>query len=455
MAARDLTPPAAACRGVLAWMLFDWANQPFQTLIVTFVFAPYFSAEVVGDPVRGQALWGAAAAIGGAAVAVLAPVLGAVADRTGARKRWLLAFSIPYVLGCAGFWLAAPGLPDPRFVLVAYVVAFVGSELGTVFTNAMLPGLAPRGEIGRISGSGWALGYLGGLVSLVLVLLFLAPAPGSSLTLLGIPPAFGLDVAAGEPARATGPFAAAWYVVFALPLFLFTPDAPPRPTHGAVRAGLGDLAATFRLATRHRSFFAFLAASMVYRDALAALFTFGGIYAAGVLGWGLFQLGVFGIVASAIGTLGAWLGGRADRALGPRPVIVASIWLLIAVGIVALLTTRTSVLGLPVPEGSRLPDAVFMLSGGLLGAAAGALQAASRTLLVHQAEGRVAPAQAFGLFALSGRATAFVGPALIAAVTAASGSQRLGVSPVILLFLLGLALLYLVKTDNEQPETSP
>jgi UMF1 family MFS transporter len=449
-----MTGRALDRRGVFAWMLFDWANQPFQTLIVTFIFAPWFVAEVIGDPARGQALWGTAAAIGGAIVAVLAPFLGAMADLTGARKRWVLACSVPFVLGCAGFWLATPAMPNPELILVIYAVAFIGSEFGQVFTNAMLPGLGPRREIGRISGSGWALGYLGGLASLVLVLLLLAPAPGKTTTLLGIAPILGLDPALGEPARATGPFAAIWYLVFALPLFLLTPDEPPRRTPRLARAALADLAATFRLATRHRSFFAFLVASMIYRDALAALFTFGGIYAAGVLGWGLFELGVFGIVAAGVGSAGAWAGGRADRAFGPRPVIVASIWLLIAICAVTLLTTRASVLGVSVAAGSRLPDLVFMAAGGLLGAAAGALQAASRTLLVHQAEGRVAPAQAFGLFALSGRATAFIGPALIAATTAATGSQRLGVSPVILLFLAGLGLLYWVKTDDEQHQES-
>jgi UMF1 family MFS transporter len=260
-------------------------------------------------------------------------------------------------------------------------------------------------------------------------------------------------VAAGEPARATGPLAALWYLVFALPLLLFTPDAPARPAGGALRAGIGDLVATFRVARRNQSFFAYLGASMVYRDALAALFTFGGIFAAGILGWGLFELGVFGIVASAIGTLGAWLGGRADRAFGPRPVVVASVWLLVLVCGLLLTITRTSLLGLTVAEDSRLPDQAFMLAGGLIGAAGGALQAASRTLLVHQAEGHVAPAQAFGLYALSGRATAFVGPALITAATVLTGSQRLGIAPVILLFLLGVGLLYWVKTDNEQPRT--
>ncbi len=355
------------------------------------------------------------------------------------------------MLGCLGFWLATPKMADPGVVLVVYAMAFLGSELGTVFTNAMLPGLGPRQEIGRISGSGWALGYLGGLVSLVFVLLFLAPAPGSPHTLLGIAPIFGLDPAAGEPARATGPLSAIWYVAFAVPFFLWTADEPARSSYGVVRGAFGDLVATFRVAARNRSFFAFLIASMIYRDALAALFAFGGIYAAGVLGWGIFQLGVFGIVAAGVGTLGAWIGGRADRAYGPRPVIVVTIWLLIVVSVIALLTTRERVLGVAVAPGSQLPDLVFMAAGGLLGAAAGALQAASRTLLVHQAEGRVPPAQAFGLFALSGRATAFIGPALIAVVTSATGSQRLGVSPVILLFLIGLVLLYWVKTDHEQP----
>lgn len=191
---------------------------------------------------------------------------------------------------------------------------------------------------------------------------------------------------------------------------------------------------------------------MIYRDALAALFAFGGIYAAGVLGWGLFQLGVFGIVAAGTGALGAWIGGRADVAFGLRPVITGSIWILIAVSTTALLTTRESVLLIPVAAGSRLPDLVFLAAGGLLGTDAGALQAASRTLLVLQAEARVSPGQAFGLYALSGKITAFIGPGLIAATTAATGSQRLGASPVIALFLLGLLLLYRVGPAPEPTE---
>jgi MFS transporter, UMF1 family len=454
--AADAPPPARIDRrGVWSWMLFDWANQPFYTLILTFIFAPYFAAAVAGDPVAGQSMWGAAAALAGATVALLAAPLGAVADRTGARKPWIAAFSVPFVIGCAGLWLAAPGTPEPLLVLAFFMLAYIGSEFTLIFTNAMLPDLGPREEIGRISGSGWAIGYVGGLLSLVLVLTLLAPAPGSDRTLIGLDPILGLDPAAGEPERATGPLAALWYLAFVLPLFLFTRDAPRRSAKGALRAGLSDLVGTVRGIRDKGTLPAFLIASLFYRDGLAALFVFGGIFAAGILGWGMFELGVFGVAASVTGALGAWLGGKADSRLGPKPVIVAAVITLIGVCVVVLLTGRDSVLFIPVPEGSRVPDAVFLLAGCVLGAMAGMVQAASRTLLVEQAAGRVASAQAFGLYALSGKATAFLGPALIATVTELTGSQRLGISPVILQFLVGLLLLYWVKTEKRQAGEAP
>lgn len=439
----------SARRGIFGWMLFDWANQPFHTLVVTFLFAPWFVSRVAADPVAGQEIWGWTAAAAGGAVALAAPWLGAAADRGGRRKAWTAAFSIPFVIGCAGLWTAAPGMADPRPVLAFYALAYFGSEFTLVFTNAMLPEIGPRSETGRISGSGWALGYVGGVVSLVLVLGLFAPGPSGGATLLGLPPLFDADGAA----RATGPLSALWFAVFALPFFLWTPDAPRgAPLGAALRLGWGDLGATLRDLRRHRGLFTYLVASMVYRDALAALFAFGGVYAAGVLGWGVTELGAFGVLAAAAGALGAWAGGRADKALGPRPVAIASIWALTAVAAAALATSRESALFFPVAPGSRLPDLVFLAAGAGLGAAGGALQAASRTLLAHLAEGRMAMGQAFGLYALSGRATAFLGPAAIALVTGATGSQRLGAAPVIVLLLVGLALLYRVRRDGEQDE---
>ncbi|MHA3976286.1 MFS transporter [Halovulum sp. GXIMD14794] len=432
-----------------AWMLFDWANQPFYTLVITFVFGPYFATQFAPDAVAGQALWADMQLYGALAVAGLSPLLGAVADEAGPRKPWIGVFSVLFILGCLGLWQAAPGAPLWP-VMLAFVVAFAASEFSLVFVNAMLPDLGPRSEIGRISGSGWALGYVGGVVALLLVLALLAPAGGGPTTLAGLKPLFGLDPAAGEPARATGPLTAIWFALFAVPLFLYCPDAPRRKgLTRAARDGVRTLGRTLRALPSTGGLFIYLIASMIYRDGLAGLFAFGGIYAAGVLGWGITQLGIFGIIAAAVGALGAWIGGRADRAFGPRPVIAAAIILLIGVSLVALTTSREAVLGMPVSPESSLPDLIFMICGGLMGAGSGALQAASRTLLVHLAEGKMPMTEAFGLYALSGKATAFLAPLLIGLATQMSGDQALGVSPVIALFAIGLIMLHWAKPDEE------
>ena len=437
-------------RGVWSWMLFDWANQPFYTLIITFIFAPYFAAEVVGDAARGQAIWATAAGVAGIAIAALAPIVGAVADQSGPRKPWIAAFAVMLIVGTAGLWLAVPGAERLWPLMALFILAFIGSEFMLIFTNAMLPDLGPRDEIGRISGSGWAMGYAGGVLVLILVLLFVFPSPGSETTLLGIPPILGLDPAAGEPARITGPLTALWFAVFALPLFLFTPDAPWRAGVGnALSNGLRELWQTLKTLPQKGTLLIYLIASMVYRDGLAAMYAIGGIFAGGVLGWGLFELGVFGILAAFTGAIGAFLGGRADRAFGPRPVVATSIWILIGVGLLIVGTTRDTLFGVPLAEGSTLPDTVFYVCGALIGAAGGSLQASSRTLLVHQAEGLVPMTEAFGLYALSGKATAFIGTLSIGAVTALTGSQNWGVTPVIVLFALGLFLLGWVKTRAE------
>ena len=435
-------------------MFFDWANQPFHTLILTFVFGPYFAAEVALDPARGQAAWGYAIAGGSIVVALTAPVLGAVADASGPRKPWVLAFSVLYVIGAAGLWLAAPGLADLAPILAFLVIALIGAEFSGVFTNAALPALGDRHEIGRISGSGWAMGYWGGLASLAIVLGAMAPMPGSDRTVLGLEPILGLDPALGEGARAAGPLSAIWYIVFIVPFFLWTPDRPRGTSAGnTVAEGLGALKDTLAALPSRPSFLAYLASSMFYRDALGGLFIFGGIYAAGVLGWGMFELGLFGLVGLVAGAGGAWIGGLVDARLGPKPVIVAAIAVLIVFSAVIVSTGPHEVLFIAVgsPEApSNLPAAVFYICGAVIGAAGGPLQAASRTMLVRQAaEQRMT--EAFGLYALAGKATSFVAPLLIALATDASGSQRIGVTPLLLLFLIGLALMWWVRADGEAP----
>src|SRR4051812_15880350 len=281
---RQRFPPRSA---VIAWIFFDWAAQPYFTLITTFVFAPYFATHVAANPAEGQSLWGFTTAAAGLLIALLSPVLGAIADSSGRRKPWIAAFGALLVIGASLMWIGRPG--DPGVIpplLLAYGIATIGVEFATVFNNAMMPTLVPPDRIGRLSGSGWALGYVGGILSLILVLGFLAASPQTGRTLFGFMPLFGLDPVSHQGDRITGPLTALWFIVFVLPMFLLTPDFPPKlSVREAVRSGLTELRGTLRELPKQRSTSAFLLANMIYTDGLVSLFAFGGIYAAGTFGW--------------------------------------------------------------------------------------------------------------------------------------------------------------------------
>lgn len=434
-------------RRVRGWMMFDFASQPYNTLLLTFIFGPYF-ATVVGDPVAAQSMWGFAIGLAGLVIALSAPVLGAMADASGRHLPWIWIFSALYVAGAAALWFAVPGADTVVPILFVFCVGLIGMEFATIFTNAMLPGLGPRDEIGRISGSGWALGYVGGVIALVIMLLFFAEN-AAGVTLLGTAPLLGLDPETREGTRFVGPFTALWYVVFMVPFFLWV---RPSPRPGAVRLPVGralaTLGDTLKRLPRTPGFASFLGASMLYRDGLNGLYTFGGIYAVGVLGWSVVDVGVFGILAAVTGAIFAWLGGRIDRAWGPKPVIVGCVVVLLIDTLLLVTISPTRALGLPVAEGSALPTIAFYVLGAVIGAAGGALQASSRTMLTRQAHpDRMT--EGFGLYALAGKATAFLAPFLIGVVTLASGSQQMGILPVAALFIFGLILLVWVKPEGE------
>src|ERR1700761_5752507 len=336
-------PPRSA---VISWIFFDWAAQPYFTLITTFVFAPYFATHVAADPASGQSLWGFATAIAGLVIALSSPVLGAIADASGRRKPWIAVFGALLVIGSCLMWIGKPGdlgvIPP---LLVAYGIATVGVEFATVFNNAMMPTLVPPDRIGRLSGTGWATGYVGGILSLVLVLGFLAANPESGRTLFGLTPLFGLDPVTHQGDRITGPLTGVWFVIFVLPMFWFTPDYPARlPLRAALRKGLTGLKRTLGELPKQRSIAIFLLANMIYTDGLVSLFAFGGIYAAGTFGWHTIQIGTFGIVLAVAGTLGAWLGGKLDDSLGSKRVIVGSMLILLLAIAAILLVDRDSVL---------------------------------------------------------------------------------------------------------------
>jgi UMF1 family MFS transporter len=442
-------PPRSA---VISWIFFDWAAQPYFTLITTFVFAPYFVAHVAPDAASGQAMWGFATAAAGLLIALMSPVLGAIADASGRRKPWIAFFGALLVIGSGLMWFGRPGdagvIPP---LLLAYGIATIGAEFATVFNNAMMPTLVPPDQIGRLSGTGWATGYVGGILSLVLVLGFLAASPDTGRTLFGFTPLFGLDPVTHQGDRVTGPLTGIWFIIFVLPMFLLTPDYPAKRTaRAAVREGLIELRQTLAGLPRQKSLAAFLLANMIYTDGLVSLFAFGGIYAAGTFGWNTIQIGTFGILLAIAGTFGAWLGGKLDDKLGPKRVIAGSMLILLSAISAILLVDKDSILfvkvAAPAPGAlfSGAAERAYLVLGCLIGAAGGPLQAASRTLLIHMApKDRVA--QYFGLFALTGKVTSFVGPLLIGVITAVTASQKAGMAVLVLFFVAGLALLRRVR----------
>jgi UMF1 family MFS transporter len=448
---------SASRLGVFGWILFEWAITPFFAVVTTFVYAPYFAAGIVADPARGQALWGFATSAAGVGIAVLTPVLGAIADASGRLKPWIAGFGAMLAIGSASLWIGKPADPESIVpVLAAYVFAAVGAQSTVVFLNGMMPGLVPAERLGRLSGTGWAVGYVGGLASLLLTLGWLAASPQTGRTLLGVQPLLGLDPLLHEGDRATGPLVAAWFVLFSLPLFLLTPDQPRRtPVSRALRAGLGTLARTLRELPRHRALATFLLANMIYSDGLVALFAFGGIYGAGVFGWGTIELGVFGILLLVSGSIGGFVGGRLDDRLGPGPVIVGSLVVLIAAGISILSVDRDHV-GFVIPVAPPEPgqglygstaERLYVLIGLFIGAVGAPLQAASRSLLA-----RIAPpdrvTQYFGLLALSGKVTSFLCPFLVGVVTAATASQKAGMAVLLAFFLAGLVIVSRVQVTR-------
>lgn len=457
ISANAASPRYASRAGLLGWLFFGWAAEPYFTLITTFVFAPYFASAVAPDPVTGQSLWGFATAGAGLAIAALSPVLGAIADAAGRRKPWIAGFGILLVAGASAMWFGRPGEPEliPQ-LLFAYGIATIGVEFAIVFNNAMMPTLVPADHIGRLSGTGWAIGYVGGIISLLLVLGFLAADPQSGRTLLGLPPLFGLDPASHQADRITGPLTAIWFVVFAWPMFAFTPDGPAKRKVGeALREGLNELKDTLRQLAQRPSIGRFLLANMIYTDGLVSLFAFGGIYAAGTFGWHTIQIGMFGILLAIAGTFGAWIGGKLDDRFGSKFVILSCLCVLLFAIAAILMVNRDSVFFVPVTPplaGAALfaapAERAYLILGGMIGLVAGPLQAASRSLLVRLApQDRIT--QYFGLFALTGKLTSFLGPLLVGAVTALTASQKIGMATLVTFFVVGFVLL--LRVNDPRP----
>lgn len=445
---------------VWGWMIFDWASQPYNTLLLTFIFGPYFAQtvsdmfinngmEIEAAKAHTQGIWANMLTIAGLAIAITAPILGAMADSSGRRLPWIWFFSILYVLGSFLLWWAYADGSNYMFTLLVFGIGFLGMEFATIFTNAMLPDLGNDKQVGKISGSGFAMGYWGGVIALFIMFLLVVDDANTGKTLIGIDPLFGLlDASTREGTRMVGPFTAVWYILSMVFFFAWVSETPRRTGGFSVGKTFADLGRTIASLPKRSSLFAYLGSSLFYRDALNGVFTFGGIYAVFVLNWQLTLVGIFGILSAISAAFFSWVGGFADRRFGPKPVIVFCVLVLIGVCVMILNMTPTHIFGIKLAFGSQLPTQIFFVCGAVIGAAGGALQASSRTMMVRHSNPE-RPTEAFGLYALSGKSTAFLAPALIAFATQMTGSARLGVSPLVVLFLISLVLLLWVKPNGD------
>jgi UMF1 family MFS transporter len=397
-------------------------------VVSSFVFAAYVTREVAPNPEVGTAWWGTATAIAGIVVAVLSPLLGAIADRAGRRKPWVGVFTALTALVALGLWTVEP---DATFLLQASVLIALGTiafEMSQVFYNAMLADVAPPGKIGRVSGWAWALGYAGGLSCLVACLVALV---------FPDPPLFGLDADASEPVRATAVIVATWFALFSVPFFMITPDRVSNRIDAltAAKAGWQQLVRSLkRIWPDHRAIAVYLIARMIYTDGLNTLFAFGGIYAAGTFGMGFRDILIFGIVLNVAAGTGAFALAWADDWIGPKRTVQISLIGLIGFGVAALMVD--TVTGL-------------YIAGCGLGLFIGPAQSASRSLMARMAPAEV-QTEMFGLYALSGKATAFVGPALVGWVTLWAGSQRAGMATILVFFVVGFVLLWRVPAPAKR-----
>jgi UMF1 family MFS transporter len=421
----DLTepkPPRSGAGAIFGWCLYDWAISPFPTIVSTFIISNYYAKAIASDPTIGSAQWSFMIALAGIAIALFSPPLGAIADRAGHAKRGIaIAMSVLILVGGL-IWFAKPepayGLP----LLIVSGVGIVAMELGMLFYNALLPGVAPPDRIGRVSGWGWASGYVGAVICLSVALILLVRPEH---------PAFGIPRAEAANFRAAGPLTAIWAAMFGWPIFFLVRDIPKTGLKltVAVRQGLADTWHTLRDLRKTPQLAWFLAGSALYRDGVTSILTLGGLYAGGTFGMDINQLTMFGISLNVTAGLGAATFAWLDDWIGSKRTIMLSVVGLIVFGAgIVLVHSMVWFVGIALALG------VFV----------GPTQAASRSLAVRLApEGQVG--KVFGLYALTGRAVTFIGPTIFGWVTATTHSQRAGLASILVLLVLGLTALTRVR----------
>lgn len=401
--------------------MYDFANQPFTTVIITFLYSAYFVKGIAPNEEMGLVLWSRGITITAIVVALISPLMGAIADQGGYRKIFFIFWTWVCIIGSYLSFFALPG--EIYSALICVVIANIGFEMGGVFCNAYLPDIAPKDKVGRISGYGWSFGYVGGLIALfVAMILFVNPEV----------PAFGFSTENGENYRAINLMVALWFAVFSIPTFLWVKDSPNRKklSISLIKKSYTQVSTTFSEIKKYKQISRFLIARLLYNDGLITIFSFGGIYAQSVFNFSLSDIIVFGIVLNITAGLGAFLFGFLDDRIGAKKTIqISNIGLVVAciiavvapnsdlfsTGTIIYLNHQLNIFIYKAPiiiTGSHL----FWLAGIIIGLCSGPNQASSRSLM-----SRFIPNskenEFFGFFAFSGKATAFVGPLALGILT--------------------------------------
>ena len=452
--------------GQISWAMYEWARNPYVLLVTIYIFAPYFTNFVVGDPVRGQAIWGDIASAGGFIIAVLAPFLGAVADAGGRRKPWIAFYTAIIVVSTMLLWNAMPHSTGLHILLVGILVAVcnISFEFSAVFHNSMLPAIAPHERVGSLSGLGLALGNAAGILLLSFMLVAFALPGKVDWSFIPSQPLFGIEQALHEPERLAGPMASVWLLVFSMPLFFLTPDRPSMNL-GLLKSmamGVRSVIRTVRSLKHYKNVAHYLGARAIFNDGMTGVLTFGGIYAAGTFHWGPLEMTLYGIELSIFAVAGGFFGGWLDDNLGSKRA------LLISIGGTAISFAFSLTMGpdrilwfipydthaAPVwslPFFNTWPQLIYIGIVNFLAVLITAGYANSRTMLA-----RIAPPERmtefFGIYSLSGTSTTFLAPLAVSIFTAATQSQRGGM--VSIAFFLTIGIVWLAIFVKEERATA-
>ena len=407
---------------ILNYALYDFANSSFTTVIITFIFSTYFAQQIVKDPILGQSYWGWAIGVSGFAVAVIGPFLGVISDKKNLKVTFLRIFSVLCIILTCSLWFAKPSKDYIFFTLIIVVVANFFYELSLLFYNALLKTVSSEKNLGKSSGASYALGYLGGILVLLLAIKLFIDIEN---------PIFGLKKENYENVRAISFFVSLWFLIFSIPLLISAKKTLIKTTLIKTKSEIGIFSQIQKLVwdKGFKKIGIFLIARMLYADGLNAIIVMGGIFAVGVFQLSIKELLQLSILMNTSAVIGAIIGGYFNDLLGSKKIIVLSLLGIIISSILILFSF------------SKMYFFAFATINGLF---IGPIQSASRVviskMLINEDQSK-----GFGLFATSGKLTSFLGPVLVSTLTFVSGSQRIGFSAAIFLLIIGLFLLFRIK----------